>query len=317
MFQLPTTPLATLAAAALLAPCTLADVLVDNSPDTLGVGNVSNLANKVGGPGPEQTSGDDFQLAQGVEVTGASIFSHSDGGSAGDTATLLIYQLENGVPGPIVLAHTGSIEVDNDGTLSKPLLNRKSLTLPAPVTLPAGDYVFSLHGELEIFQGVSDYDDNTIYWGDGANPDLNLGTWTGLGDVLFQLHGNLGVSAWSDQGSALAGVSGDPMLVGTGDLTGGSNNVLNLSNASPNSPSWLVVGSNDGNLPLFGGTLVPFPVIGNPIQLVTSPTGTQSLPFAMPAGPPAGVEIWAQWLVFDPAAVQSIAMSNAVLGVTP
>jgi len=37
----------------------------------------------------------------------------------------------------------------------------------------------------------------------------------------------------------------------------------------------------------------------------------------MPEGVPAGFELWAQFAIQDPGAVQGVALSNAVRGVTP
>ena len=124
------------------------------------------------------------------------------------------------------------------------------------------------------------------------------------------------VSAWIDQGCALAGVSGDPLLVGTGSLTDGSSNSADLSNAAPSATAGLFIALSSTPVPFKGGTLKPFPFF-EPSLLTTSAAGTISVPFVMPPGVPAGTELWVQWAIQDAAAVSGVALSNAILGVTP
>jgi len=122
--------------------------------------------------------------------------------------------------------------------------------------------------------------------------------------------------AWTDQGCALAGVSGDPLLVGSGPLSGGSANAAELSNAAPSATAGLFIALSSTPVPFKGGTLKPFPFLP-PIFLNTSGSGTLSIPFVMPSGIPAGTELWVQWAIQDAAAISGVALSNAILGVTP
>jgi hypothetical protein len=121
---------------------------------------------------------------------------------------------------------------------------------------------------------------------------------------------------WTDKGSALAGVAGNPKLAGSGDLSGGSGNSLSLIRSAPNATAGLFLGFASTPVPFKGGTLLPFPFT-IPLVLPTSPTGTITLTFTMPTGLPSDVELWLQWAIQDAAAVQGIALSNALLGVTP
>jgi hypothetical protein len=121
---------------------------------------------------------------------------------------------------------------------------------------------------------------------------------------------------WADQGCALAGVSGDPVLVGSGPLADGSDNAADLSNAAPSATAGLFLGLSSTPIPFKGGTLKPFPFF-DPVILNTSAGGAISIPFVMPTGVPAGTEIWAQWAIQDAAAVHGVALSNAVRGLTP
>ena len=121
---------------------------------------------------------------------------------------------------------------------------------------------------------------------------------------------------WSDQGSALAGVYGDPLLVGAGDLSSGSSNMVGLSLAAPSATVGLFLALSSASLPFKGGTLKPFPFF--PIVfLATSPTGTLPIPFVMPAGVPPDTELWVQWAVQDAAAIHGVSLSNALRGITP
>jgi endonuclease/exonuclease/phosphatase family metal-dependent hydrolase len=126
----------------------------------------------------------------------------------------------------------------------------------------------------------------------------------------------LASEAWSDQGCALAGVSGDPALVGSGPLSGGSDNAADLSNAAPSATAGLFLALAGSAVPFKGGTLKPFPFF-DPVILNTSPAGEIPVPFVMPLGLPAGTELWVQWAIQDAAAVKGVALSNAILGVTP
>ena len=125
----------------------------------------------------------------------------------------------------------------------------------------------------------------------------------------------LNPQAWSDQGNALPGVAGNPSLEGCGTLAAGSANVLRLTDAAPSATAALIVGASNASVPFFGGTLVPTPT--SVILLPTSAAGTLDLPFVMVAGTPPGVQLWLQYAISDAAAVQGIALSNAILGVTP
>jgi len=89
-----------------------------------------------------------------------------------------------------------------------------------------------------------------------------------------------------------------------------------LTRAKPGALAGLVVGLTSANLPFKGGTLVPAPSLG-PVFVPVSGGGAIVLPFTMPAGLPAGTELWMQWAIPDAAAVHGVALSNALLGTTP
>ncbi len=122
-----------------------------------------------------------------------------------------------------------------------------------------------------------------------------------------------GGSPWMDLGDALAGVSGDPALAGTGPLTSGSAGSLDLTNAAPSAIASLFVGLTDSPVPFKGGTLHPVPILTS-ITLTTSGSGTISLPFIWPAGIPGGFQFFTQFGISDTAAVKNVSLSNALSG---
>jgi hypothetical protein len=123
-------------------------------------------------------------------------------------------------------------------------------------------------------------------------------------------------SIWIDQGSALAGASGDPLLLGDGSLEDGSQNVVLLSNAAANAPAILFVAPSSVPTPFKGGVILPDPSIP-PTFGVTSAEGGIKFRFIMPPGMPSGTEVWLQWGVADAAAAKGVALSNAVKGTSP
>ena len=121
---------------------------------------------------------------------------------------------------------------------------------------------------------------------------------------------------WTDMGSALAGVAGDPLLAGTGDLVVDGENTLTLTQAAPNAVAGLVVGFSSLPAAFKGGTILPnFDL--NPLFIVTTPGGEFVLPFRTPFGVPSGFELWLQYAIPDAAAIKGYALSNALLGLFP
>ncbi len=156
---------------------------------------------------------------------------------------------------------------------------------------------------------------------------LGLGTsWVSLGaadtigaggpyDGAIRLEGEV-VGKWTNLGFALPGIAGAPLLVGTGDLIAGSACMLMLSNAAPSAPMILFVALSGTPVAFKGGTLVPVPPALT-IGLSTLANGTLPLPFAWPSGLPPAFSMYYQYGIKDTAAVQKVALSNAVQSTTP
>ena len=119
---------------------------------------------------------------------------------------------------------------------------------------------------------------------------------------------------WANLGFGKAGPGGVPLLAGTGPLTSGSANQLNLSGAAPGKPATLVVGLSVLAAPFKGGTLVPQPLLF--LQLATNGVGQSTLPFTLVPGLPAGTAIIFQFWIQDPGASHGLSASNGLKAIT-
>jgi hypothetical protein len=123
-------------------------------------------------------------------------------------------------------------------------------------------------------------------------------------------------TAWTAVGAGLAGSSGAPSLAGTGTLAAGSAGSLVLASAKAASPALLFVSFSSAPVAFKGGVLVAFPFVLT-ASFATSGAGAISLPFTWPSGVPSATSIWFQFAVQDGAALQGVALSNGLEGVTP
>jgi hypothetical protein len=121
---------------------------------------------------------------------------------------------------------------------------------------------------------------------------------------------------WDNLGFALAGTNGLATFVGTGDLTGGSLNRIDLENAQQSTLAVLFLGLAAGNAPFKGGTLVPVPVLLT-VSFTTDASGSIPVPFIWPTGLPSGIAFYFHYWFSDPAGPAGVAASNALKGTTP
>jgi hypothetical protein len=136
-----------------------------------------------------------------------------------------------------------------------------------------------------------------------------------VSSFLLRLSGCNAPEPWTKLAAGKPGSGGVvPQLGGLGPLTPGSVNSLELSLAEPGAATTLVVGLSACNCPFKGGTLVPAPAL-YVSGLVVSPEGTHSLPFAWPAGVPAGTPLYFQHWVQDAGASVGLSASNGLQGV--
>lgn len=122
--------------------------------------------------------------------------------------------------------------------------------------------------------------------------------------------------AWVDLGNGLPGTGGlEPAIVGEGNLLDCEPATLIMTDALPNTMSFLVVGQNAINLPVKGGVLVP------DLDLIfgvsSGPTGAVTLSGSVPPGLPAGLTTYFQYWFVDAGATQGFSASNALSATTP
>lgn len=120
-------------------------------------------------------------------------------------------------------------------------------------------------------------------------------------------------STWKSLGFAKKGRLGFPLLRGYGSLSPGHSVLGELRNANPNSTAYWALSTQRGNVKIFGGTLIPSPIL----QLVgtpTSATGTASLKGIWPARVPKGIPFYAQCWIADRSVGFWFSASNAVQG---
>jgi hypothetical protein len=205
-------------------------------------------------------------------------------------------------------------DLDVDGDLDLVTANTDSSTLSllpnagnasfgAATVLPAG-------GVPQVL-ATGDLDGN-------GGADLAV-TREDTGDVAVFFNQDGAPPAFSDLGSALAGSNGLPQLTGTGTLVVGTPWSLELTQARPNTTTYLVVGLTAVNLPFSGGTMVPaFAAPDGAIRIfATDAAGQVLLGGQWIAGVPSGTELYLQHWIVDPAGIFGFAASNAILGVTP
>lgn len=121
----------------------------------------------------------------------------------------------------------------------------------------------------------------------------------------------LSANPWVSLGGALAGSNGLPWLEASGALKPGSQVLIQAGNGLPGTPAILVYGNAVLNLPLLGGTLVPFPSVLD-FGFAFGPGGQLSLPLTWPAAIPAGLDVVLQFWFADPGAVQGFAATNGI-----
>lgn len=126
--------------------------------------------------------------------------------------------------------------------------------------------------------------------------------------ALVELRGK--ARGFTDLGFALAGTRGLPVMRGVGPLTAGQQFTLEVSNAAVNAAGAFVLGTSRADLPLFGGRLVPQPLLV--LAVATDGAGAASFPLVWPSFMPRGAAIHTQTWLVDAGAVFGLAATNAV-----
>ena len=122
-------------------------------------------------------------------------------------------------------------------------------------------------------------------------------------------------SAWTNLSEALPGSEGRPVLFGGGTMLPNTPVTIDLCKAPPSASAVLVAGATRVDLPLFGGTLVPSPDAALPFAV--DQNGKLNIVCGNWPTAPTGLTLYMQVWVLDSGAVQNIAASNAMVGITP
>lgn len=123
----------------------------------------------------------------------------------------------------------------------------------------------------------------------------------------------LDVGPWRSLGQGLAGQAAlTPQLRGSGRPTAGQTISLDLFGARPGASATVVLSTSSLSAAFKGGTLVPQPdFLLN--GLAVDAGGAASLPATWPAGIPAGIDLYMQAWLLDPAGAVGFAASNGLL----
>jgi len=117
-----------------------------------------------------------------------------------------------------------------------------------------------------------------------------------------------------DLGQSMVGSAGTPQLSGSGALTDGSPVTFTLEDALPGASMLLTLGLDMAPIALKGGVLVPdLAPPGLAVSLGVGPTGTLVMPSTWPVGWPAGVHLFLQAWIIDPAGPKNLVSSNALM----
>ncbi len=154
---------------------------------------------------------------------------------------------------------------------------------------------------------------------DGSGPALFAGgtfAASDSGDSYLAKWGcSSATSPWSDLGQALAGLSGEPVLEGTGSLFPDTAADILLTSANPGAVAFFVVAPTAANLPFKGGTLVPSPTAVVP--MFVDVTGQIALAFRVPAGLSSGSTFFMQYWIPDAGGPQGLSASNGLMATLP
>jgi hypothetical protein len=174
--------------------------------------------------------------------------------------------------------------------------------------------------------GIPIHDDPT---GEGGAATIPAGASRALTVVSDLRHGSVGAyrltthvyegaasAAWEPIGTAVAGASGAPALMGDGSLAPGAATTIALHNAAPLAVSALVIGAAPLFAPFFAGTLYPAPQIVIP-GLPANSYGAWELSAPWPAGVPSGTQFYFQVIVSDAAAPFGIALTRGLRATAP
>ena len=122
--------------------------------------------------------------------------------------------------------------------------------------------------------------------------------------------------SWASLPGGVAGVSGVPVLSGSGPLVGGESVTLTLANGKPLASAFMVIGFAQLNAPFKGGVLVPSVNLLLP-GLPLNGAGGIALSAPWAKGLPAASKVYFQMWMPDPAGAAGFSGSNGLRATTP
>ena len=301
-----------------LVPTLLNASIVGNSADVSGGGVHAGLWNGV--PTPPQP-----------RLVNSILWGNADAGGSGEAAQITVAAGIPQVNSCIVQGYTGSLPgvaslgadpllADADGA------DDQLGTLDDDLTLLAGSPAIDSGNNtpVDLKSDVGDLDcDGDV---DEPSPldlagvlrkaDDPLVPDTGGGVAPVVDRGAFERGAWRRIEASLSGVTGEPCLVGAGNLVSGGATDVTLTNAAADETSGLFIGLGRIDFPLFyGGTLVPSPDVL--LLIPTDGSGAWSLGGAFPVGVPSGFSFYLQAWVQDVAAPFGLSATDALQATTP
>lgn len=140
------------------------------------------------------------------------------------------------------------------------------------------------------------------------DPRTDDNNYIGVDDLSLQ-PSPTGAGRFVSWGQGLLGSRGMPVLAGSGTVAAGQQITLTMTGALQNTLGVQVVGFVPGYMSLLGGVLVPNPDVV--LVGLTDGLGAMPLSLVWPASPPS-FGVFFQFGVFDPLAVQGVAMTNTI-----
>jgi len=239
-----------------------------------------------------------------IELNGGKFLQEGDTivDNAFDTWTLTSFGT-----GPVQIGNNGNVlwfgDWDNpDGDIDSGLFLNDQLIVQEGVSSIGGvpidtirnvqdGYALSDDGQWMIFRGVLDD-------GNDFSARIHIGPFVSLG-------------------KGLAGTSGRvPQLRGKGSLVAGEMFTLDVIGAKPIAMSTAVFSLTNISAPFKGGTLIPAPDFLLNTGL-TNGNGERQLNLSLPAGIPAGLDVFLQFWVVDSAGFSGFAATNGLKLTTP
>jgi hypothetical protein len=122
--------------------------------------------------------------------------------------------------------------------------------------------------------------------------------------------------AWTWLGGGTQGAAGQPLLLASGTMVGGTPASVSLTNAPSDALMVAWISFAPTPFAALGGTVTAFP-FANQLSFFANGSGAFNAETTWPTGIPSGTQAWFQFLVQDASSIHGITMSNGLLATTP